>query len=136
MCPFARLMTNYACSKSHHRIIWLSKYSREIKFLQCLIPSANSASPFASGIRGLCPAAPVDSERNSTRQHPVRASARLHSVPGGRGRLRPAVRPADTAGRRQHGDRGEGTSREQADQIDIRYWLFLSEILVGVACMK
>ena len=54
----------------------------------------------------------MDTERDSTRQHPVRPSARLHTVPGGRGRLRPAAGPADTAGRRQHGDRREGNSRK------------------------
>ena len=59
----------------------------------------------------------MDPERDSTRQHPVRSSARLHAVPGGRGRLRPAARPADTAGRRQHGDRGEGTRTKQAERM-------------------
>ena len=72
------------------------------------LPCRSKSIPLA-GIRGLCPTAAVDTERDSTRQHPVRSSARLHAVPGGRGRLRPAARPADTAGRRQHGDRREGT---------------------------
>ena len=110
-------MTKYACSKSHHKNLRCNIYHRETIFFQCLIPSTNPASPFASGIPGLCPAAPVDPERDSTRQHPVRASARLHSVPGGRGRLRPAARPADTAGRRQHGDRREGNRRKQRDHM-------------------
>ena len=105
-------MTNCACNKSHHRNIRLSRYSRETKVLQCLITSADSAILFAAGIRGLRPTAPVDTERDSTRQHPVRPSARLHTVPGGRVRLRPAAGPADTAGRRQHGDRREGNSRK------------------------
>ena len=113
----AWLIINYSCSKSCHRNLRFSRYHRDIKFLQCLITSADSAITCAVGFNSLCPAAPVDTERDSTRQHPVRASARLHAVPGGRGRLRPAARPADTAGRRQHGYRIEGNRRKQADQM-------------------
>ena len=61
-----------------------------------------------AGFRGLRPAATVDTERDSTRQHPVRPSARPHTVRGGHVRLRPAAGPADTAGWRQHRDRREG----------------------------
>ena len=110
-------MTNYACNTSLQRNLRFNRYHRDTKLLQCLITSADSDIICVVGFNSLCPAAPVDTKRDSTRQHPVRSSARLHAVPGGRGRLRPAARPADTAGRRQHGDRREGNRRKQGNHM-------------------